>query len=61
MRGKMYFLACLVNNETYESYRWALEKFFQQNKPIPDLILSDQDPAVMKAIGEYGTTPLLCQ
>ena len=55
------FGLCLMNDETYESYRWALKKFFQHNKSIPELILTDQDPAIIKAVEQENSVHLLCQ
>jgi len=55
----------LVNNETYETYKWILEHFFRaNNNQYPRLIVTDGDTAMYKALSEYKEVPiihLLCQ
>ena len=59
------FGLALVNDETFETYKWILENFFNaNNKQYPKLIVSDGDKAMYKALGEYKDVPivhLLCQ
>ena len=42
------FGLCLPNDETYQSYKWALEMFFKNNRTCPKLIITDQDAALTR-------------
>lgn len=38
--------ACLLSNESRETYRWLVEAFLKAHRRHPQLVLTDQDPAV---------------
>ena len=46
------FGAALMADETFESYSWILTAFKQAHGKVPMLAVTDQDPALRKAI-EY--------
>ena len=46
------FGAALMADETFESYIWILTRFKQVHGKVPMLAVTDQDPALRKAI-EY--------
>lgn len=43
--------AGLLSSESIESYRWLLEAFLKAHGKQPRLVLTDQDPAIIQAIG----------
>nr|KAJ0211162.1 hypothetical protein LSAT_V11C400207320 [Lactuca sativa] len=42
--------AGLLSNESIESYRWLLEAFLKAHVKHPQLVLTDQDPAILQAV-----------
>ncbi|XP_052626055.1 protein FAR1-RELATED SEQUENCE 5-like [Lactuca sativa] len=42
--------AGLLSNELIESYRWLLEAFLKAHVKHPQLVLIDQDPAILQAV-----------
>lgn len=44
------FGAGLLNSESIESYKWLLKAFLETHSKHPQLILTDQDPALKQAV-----------
>ena len=40
----------MLHNEKTDSYKWLLEKFLQTFGSQPKMVVTDQDPAMKKAI-----------
>ena len=36
----------LLKNESYDSYNWIFENFFEMMKDIPNIVMTDSDPAI---------------
>ena len=58
------FGMALINDETFETYEWALRVFFEfHNEKLPRVIVTDSDPSLLKAIKPYESEVchFLCQ
>ena len=46
------FAGALLGGETIECYTWLLKVFMETFKKEPNVVITDQDPAMIKAIPE---------
>lgn len=42
--------AGMLKRETYESYKWLLKSYLKASGKQPGIVVTDQDPAMKKAI-----------
>jgi len=56
------FGLALANDETIETYKWALDRFIEchENK-LPDIFVTDGDLAQFRAISDTKVCQIICQ
>ncbi len=51
--GRNIIFGMAFVNEKYATYQWLLKHFLQMHEKTPNLFVTDGDPAICKAVGDY--------